>query len=711
MSNLFKKHIFSILGYTLITLIMTLPLAFNLTTATPSVEVFSPEFKKMTDEYSEIWITWRFKKAIQDRESFFFMNDSFYPIGIDFTIADHTLALSLMVSPILFMTQNPTLAYNLIILLSFILSGYSVYLLANYLTKNKIASFAAGIIFSFSSAKIGHTLAAHPAIISLQWMVLCILFFLKLLDEQKPSNYIFAALFFTLNTLTSYYLAVFLTMFLAIYLLLNLKKIIDKKIVFALLKLSILVLIFHLPLFIRLLQAINTGYFPSDAQVGRYAYYYGADLIGFVIPPFFHPVLKNTVSWFYDSLQGNAWEHTTYIGFSVLFISIYSFCKFRKVRVVKLFGIMSFLFFLFSLGGALWINAKPLTILNKSIAMPHAIFNFIPILDNIRLPARFFLLMMLCLSIVAAWGLKFILEKYRFWAKFAVATVCILILFENMSFPLPLNNLYIPSVYKEIAQDKGKFSLLEIPFCVASGYRVGGHPWTASQLYQTVHKKNLIGGLLGRTPDFVYEYYHRLPVIDSLMRLERNMELEDQKMQFDQYGLRETLSFLDIKYVVIHKEFVDSAAHKYIEQLLTGLATKKYYPDGYIAYKLPELNKDFYNKVDFSRVGSSLYMIKGLMRYPATITMVWADKDSMLAMPIKEKISSTLKLDIFAIKPITVSAAVNNKKAFIFKLAKGTNVKNVPLKKEDLINGPNIIRFKSPSENSWAIKSLEIIRK
>ena len=50
---------------------------------------------------------------------------------------------------------GPVVSYNVLMLLSPVLNGWAAFLLANYLTRDPVASFFAGYLYGFSSHEIG----------------------------------------------------------------------------------------------------------------------------------------------------------------------------------------------------------------------------------------------------------------------------------------------------------------------------------------------------------------------------------------------------------------------------------------------------------------------------------------------------------------------------------------------------------------------------
>ncbi len=698
-----RKHILIIFFYSLITIGFTWPLILNLNKATPSIIPFYPQYKNMTDEYIAVWNTWQIKRAIESGENFFFTKKIFYPLGANLAIADHSLALSIMVLPIILLSNNPLIAYNFIVLLSFILSAYGAFLLIFYLTKNKQASFICGLIFSFSSARLAHVIASHQAVMSLQWIPLFFLFFIKIFRENRFLNYVWAGGFFLLTVLTSYYLSIFLILLGILWVILN----INRTNLLKLIKFFLCTAIIHIPFLIILIKAFLQGYFPQGKGVFEMSYFYGADLLGFFVPAFFHSLFKNLVGGFYKNLSGNAWEHTTYIGYTVLFLVLFSLFKFKKNREVKKFAIMAFLFLILSLGAVLWIRGRPLMFGNRFIFMPQYVFKFIPILNNVRLPSRFVVLVSLCIILISGYGLKYILEKCK--KKITITfLLSFLILLENLCLPFPLNQEFkIPLVYKEISQEKESFTILEVPFCVYSGAKILGYYYSPPQYYQIFHKKNILGGNLGRIPEFIYEYYQKLPFVSSIIKLQAGKKITNQERVLDQEYFLELVHFLNLKYIIIHKEFVGSIVHNYIESLIKDKVIKKEYPDGFILYKINKTDNSYPTRIDFSEKISNIYIIKGLKRYKTNPKTLWSQKHSTILFFIETLDDYKIKLTLLSLKPQELKLKVGKKKITL-NLSKGTNSPEILIGKRYLNQGMNYINFIGKYPYSWGINSMEI---
>ena len=113
-------HGFVLLGYLLLTVIMTWPLVTQLTTAIPGDSF---------DGWQNYWNLWWMKTALVDRLQTPFVTDLlYYPTGVGLYF--HTLNPfnGLLTLP-LQLSNGLFVAYNTVILFSWTMAGYGVYLL------------------------------------------------------------------------------------------------------------------------------------------------------------------------------------------------------------------------------------------------------------------------------------------------------------------------------------------------------------------------------------------------------------------------------------------------------------------------------------------------------------------------------------------------------------------------------------------------------
>ena len=93
--------------------------------------------------------------------------------------------------------------------MSFVFSGLGVYLLVFYLTKNKQASFLAGIIFAFSSFHVYQAAAIHLGMRHQELIPFFVLFLLRFFEKFEFKFFALAGLFALLIAITEHQLLAF----------------------------------------------------------------------------------------------------------------------------------------------------------------------------------------------------------------------------------------------------------------------------------------------------------------------------------------------------------------------------------------------------------------------------------------------------------------------------------------------------------------------
>lgn len=99
---------------------------------------------------------------------------------------------------------SATLAYNILMLLSFPLSGLTMFLLSHYLTRNRLIAFVAATAYAFCPYHIAHA-TAHLDLSHIEWMPLVFLFLLKSAERPSIKNVSLLAGAYLLTLLGNYY--------------------------------------------------------------------------------------------------------------------------------------------------------------------------------------------------------------------------------------------------------------------------------------------------------------------------------------------------------------------------------------------------------------------------------------------------------------------------------------------------------------------------
>ncbi len=141
MKNL-KEHLVIICVFILLTIFFTYPLIANLCQAQ-----VGPRGKG--DQLLNLWIISWDNHIISRNPLKLFQANINYPSSNSFAFTEPLLSIALATVPLKLVTSNPVAGYNLLLILSFALCGYTLYLLVKYLTGNRLAAFVAGVFYAF----------------------------------------------------------------------------------------------------------------------------------------------------------------------------------------------------------------------------------------------------------------------------------------------------------------------------------------------------------------------------------------------------------------------------------------------------------------------------------------------------------------------------------------------------------------------------------
>ncbi|MBI5181708.1 MAG: discoidin domain-containing protein [Nitrospirae bacterium] len=485
-----KKNLTIIAFFLLLTFFMTFPLAIK---AGSSIYGY----------YDSLFNTWVLSWDIHKFEtglSNFFDANIYYPHERVLTYSDHLIAVAILALPVTLISKNPVLTYNIMLFSSFVLSGFFMYLLAYYLTGNRFASFLAGVIFAFTPYRLLHIY--HLQLEITQWIPLVFLFLHKFMERLDYKNLLLFTLFFLLNFLSSGYYALFLSFFVGLFIILFLFHrglFLKRDVWFKLGLFTIISAAVILPIFYPYIVTKRVMGFTRDyGEILNYPY--SADVLSYLSEPFsLRPWSAVT--------QG---EKNLFLGIIPLFLGALGFYSAIKKRDILIdskrqFGVhlfymgMLILAFILSLGPIIKFNGKEI------VTGPYILlFKYVPGFDGLRVPARLAIFVVLSLSLFAAFGVKFLMERlkgnYGRIGLVSVLTAIILIEYNAFSAakppldPIETGNK-IPAVYKWLAKQKGDFGIIELP----TGESV--LPGDLIYIYFSIyHWKGLFNGYSGYFP-------------------------------------------------------------------------------------------------------------------------------------------------------------------------------------------------------------------
>ena len=107
----------------------------------------------------------------------------YYPTRDALAFSEHLLGLSVIASPIAWITGNPLASYNLTLLLTFPLCAMAMFALVYYLTRSVPAAFLAGLAYGFTPYRVSNL--PHIQMLASFWAPLALLGLHAFLDSGK----------------------------------------------------------------------------------------------------------------------------------------------------------------------------------------------------------------------------------------------------------------------------------------------------------------------------------------------------------------------------------------------------------------------------------------------------------------------------------------------------------------------------------------------
>ncbi|MFQ6015122.1 MAG: hypothetical protein ACE5NP_06740 [Anaerolineae bacterium] len=557
----YRHHLYVVLAYLALTLLMTYPLLFNLGTAIPG-DGF--------DGWQNYWNLWWGKRALLDlRVNPYFTNYLYHPSGA--SLLFHTLNIfnTFLTMPVQ-LDFGLMVAYNFVVLFSFVVSGYGVYLLACYLLTHaqattqarhpylRLAAFICGLIFAFSPFRFAHLLG-HMQVFSSEWVPFYALFFIKGLDRMaqgRSSASGFRDLastawkptfFLILATLCDWYQTLYLALFSVLYLLHRVWQ--SRQFWRPVAQVALIGVLFTLA-FSPLLWTM-LGEARVNQEVGRpyeETVTLSADLLAFLTPNELHPLWGEPVRGWADRFTSTTAERTVFSGYLPMLLALFGAVKGKKRARFWLASLL--LFFILALGPVLHVGGRTtFTQLGITIPLPYLLlYRLVPFMKIARSVSRFDMMVMLSLAILAGYGISYVMLKGRGWllrsnlARTGILAGCLgaLILFEFLSIPYPLSPPEIHPFYRDLSRQPGEFAILELPM-----------NWDrpAQLLYQTVHGKRLISAYTSRAN--LLSIVERTPVLQQFRYLGPDITVQDLA------EIRDSVLWdLDVRYVILHKHML-----------------------------------------------------------------------------------------------------------------------------------------------------------
>jgi hypothetical protein len=456
----------------------------------PLMGLFSTHlFADQGDGLQNLWNLWWVHKAItQLHQSPWHTIYLRYPS--DMTLLGHTLnpfngfmALGLLQ----FFTL--TEAYNFIVIFSFVIGGWTAFLLAYYFTRSYGGSLLAGYIFTFSNYHFAHA-QGHLNLESLEWIPLFVLCWYRWITKPGVAMALASAFVLFAVILCDYYYFFYSVL---IGFLILIWYAFQKDLFFFLRREYLSSLIIFLtaallttgPLVISLLRVNRKDPFIGAHQPQEYS----LDLLAPFIPGG-HWRFAHLTRFYWFKLPGNIDESSVHIGVSVFCLLMLIGIRRHKVplRDLGLWYFILVFFTVLSLGPVLQVGGTGIPFIKLPYALLEVVF---PPIKLSGAPVRMMVITILSAAVICAAGFKALFHGFigkRRWAGLFL----ILLFLEYLPKPIPASKLSVPDyvkVLKDLPDTGGIIDTTARP--------------TLALYYQTIHEKPMAFGYASRIPTSV----------------------------------------------------------------------------------------------------------------------------------------------------------------------------------------------------------------
>ncbi|MEM0201972.1 MAG: hypothetical protein QXR73_02250 [Candidatus Micrarchaeaceae archaeon] len=524
MKKIKREYIFAAIVYLIIAFVVAAPITTNITTTAPGIG---------GDTYQNLWDIWWVVHAVTHLHTIWNTNALFYPIGANLIFQTMSPLGALVTAP--FQAISIPFAYNVMLLLGYVISGICMYVLAKYVTHNAYASFIAGLVFTFSAFHVAQSYA-HIDWVFIGGVPLALYFFLRMLNDN---NKYFSGIGLGITLVFTVFMGDIEqgVMLLLLLVLIGIAYLLTKETRRRLLNKAFwasLVLAIAVALtvgawgFIPLIHNITVPGTLSEANYLNTAAYnelWSMPLGSFFIPSYFNGIFNagGSTTYMQKTFGYDPTERTAYVGYTVIALAIYGVYKTRKLYKLWL-GIL-IIFGWLSLGPLLQVGGAV-----THIPELYLLYHALPVLNIIREPGRFILVFSIAAAIFAAIGAKSLLEGHAHNRRVAlmitlIITVLFVIEVPGIGFThsfaqLVTSNAVAPKLYSQIAALSENFSMLILPAMSNDNSSMPNLYPGIDTYYSAVADKPLVGGDLTRFNNTQQLSLYNIPLIVQAQNLE-----------------------------------------------------------------------------------------------------------------------------------------------------------------------------------------------
>jgi hypothetical protein len=433
----------------IITGIATLLAVLLLAPLTPDPARFIPGPPGDNLEY--VWKLQWFADAIAERRSPTFVPYLFYPTGYELAYSELTPAHTLLGLP-LTLLAGPTLTYNVLIVISFVLTTLLTALLAERLGAGRLGACVAGIGVGFCLWRYQHTLG-QMNMIGTQWAVLALYGLEGFIRRRSSSDAALMGTGVALAAWSSWYYGPTLWLIMALWLVMRWSWKETRALRTAgpaALAAPLVALALIAPYAQPTIQALRGG---DTRHEYTSLLSLSARPLDYLTPSRYHAIWG---AWSAQTAPDTAGAQLVAPGFALLALAGVGAWRWRRSPIMWTLLIIAGVCFVLSLGPELRLG-------DRTIPLPALLaYEHIPVLRSIRAWSRMAFYVQICVGLLAALGLTGFAQWRRAWQALGVVAVCGVLLEVAHAAPWSASTAPRP-VDRWLATRPGSGATLQVP--------------------------------------------------------------------------------------------------------------------------------------------------------------------------------------------------------------------------------------------------------
>ncbi|HEY0873108.1 MAG TPA: hypothetical protein VGD94_06510 [Vicinamibacterales bacterium] len=431
------------------------------------------------DPILNTWILWWNTQAVPFTAAWW-SPPVFYPMPGALALSEHLAGIAVFTTPLQLAGLPPLGAYNVALILSAALSGYFAFLLGRHLTGSTFGGLIAGIAFGFAPYRASQL--AHLQVLTAQWMPLALFAMHRYLDDGRRRWLLVFAVAWVLQALSNGYYLLFFPPLIGLWLLWFVRwrtaarRGIDIAGTFVAASLLLVPTLLQYKAIHDALGLRRTLGEIRMFSAKLWSFSQTADLLAF-----------------WPSVRFYSQEGFLFTGVTVAALTVAGLAALVLRRQVRQ-AVSARSPLVFYSGAALvfaWLSLGPGDDLSLAHALirPYTALMWLPGFDGLRVPARFAMMVALCLAIATAIAAVRLAPGRRPLRIAAGAVVLVALFVDTWIEPLPMS----APPQRALAEVPPGAVVLELP---ADDERVN-----VAAMYRSIsHQRPLVNGYSGHTP-------------------------------------------------------------------------------------------------------------------------------------------------------------------------------------------------------------------